>query len=108
MAAFLKKIKRKQRSYEANLVNILKTALFFEGTKKWPENVEIKFVWDYGLPRDFLTEAQTHQILVESGIESIETAIQELKDLDGEALTRELEKIKKQLVDEKKTPNIEL
>ena len=97
MAAFLKKIKRKQRSYEAKLVNILKTALFFEGTKKLPENVEIKFVWDYGLPRDFLTEAQTHQILVESGIESIETAIRELKDLDGEALERELGNIRDQM-----------
>jgi len=108
MAAFLKKIKRKQRSYEAKLVDVLKTALFFEGTKKLPDNVEIKFVWDYGLPRDMLTEAQTHQILVESGIESIETAIRELKDLDGEALVQELERIKSQLVEESQTPNIEL
>jgi len=94
MASFLKKIKRKQRSYEAKLVDILKTALFFEGTKKFPDNTEIKFVWDYGLPRDLLTEAQTHQILVESGIESVETAIRELKDLDGEALVQELARIK--------------
>lgn len=108
MASFLKKIKRKQRSYEAKLVDILKTALFFEGTKKFPDGVEIKFVWDYGLPRDLLAEAQTHQILVESGIESIETAIRELKDLDGEALAQELERIKNQLVEEKQTPDIEL
>ncbi len=108
MTAFLKKIKRKQRSYEAKLMNILKTALFFEGTKKLPENVEINFVWDYGLPRDFLTEAQTHQILVESGIESIETAIRELKDLDGEALAQELERIKNQLMESQKTPQMEL
>jgi hypothetical protein len=70
--------------------------------------VEIKFTWDYGLPRDLLTEAQTHQILVESGIESIETAIRELKDLDGEALAQELERIKNQLVEESKTPDIDL
>lgn len=108
MASFLKKIKRKQRSYEAKLVDILETALFFEGTKKLPDGVEIKFTWDYGLPRDLLTEAQTHQILVESGIESIETAIRELKDLDGEALTQELERIKNQLVEESQTPDIEL
>ena len=108
MAAFLKKIKRKQRSYEAKLVDILKTALFFEGTKKFPDGTDIKFVWDYGLPRDFLTEAQTHQILVESGMESIETAIRELKDLDGEALTQELDRIKNQLSEESQTPNIEL
>ena len=108
MASFLKKIKRKQRSYEAKLVDILKTALFFEGTKKLPEGVEIKFTWDYGLPRDLLTEAQTHQILVESGIESIETAIRELKDLDGEALAQELERIKTQLADSGQNPNIAL
>ena len=107
MAAFLKKIKRKQRSYEAKLVDILKTALFFEGTKKLPDGVDIKFVWDYGLPRDHLTEAQTHQILVESGIESIETAIRELKDLDGEALVQELERIKTQLT-EARAPKITL
>lgn len=108
MAAFLKKIKRKQRSYEAKLMNVLKTALFFEGTKKLPENLEINFVWDYGLPRDLLTEAQTHQILVESGIESIETAIRELKDLDGEALAQELNRIKNQLMESQKTPQMEL
>ena len=96
LASFLKKIKRKQRSYEAKLVDILKTALFFEGTKKWPENLDIDFTWDYGLPRDLFKEAQTHQILVESGIESIETAIREYKGLDGEALQNELEKIEEQ------------
>ncbi len=106
MASFLKKIKRKQRSYEAKLVDILKTALFFEGTKKFPDNTEIKFVWDYGLPRDLLTEAQTHQILVESGIESVETAIRELKDLDGEALAQELARIKSHV--DQKAPAIGL
>lgn len=108
MASFLKKIKRKQRSYEAKLINILKTALFFEGTKKFPDNVGIKFTWDYGLPRDLHTEAQTHQILVESGIESIETAIRELKDLDGEALIQEMDRIKNQLAAKQSTPAIGL
>ncbi len=65
-------------------------------------------MWDYGLPRDLLMQAQTHQILVESGIESIETAIREIKDLDGKALLQELERIKNQLVEENKTPKIEL
>lgn len=106
MASFLKKIKRKQRSYEAKLVDILKTALFFEGTKSFPDETDIKFVWDYGLPRDLLTEAQTHQILVESGIESVETAIREIKDIDGEALTQELARIKTQA--DQKTPSIGL
>lgn len=96
MAAFLKKIKRKQRSYEAKLVDILKTALFFEGAKKFPDNVDISFAWDLGLPRDLFTEAQTHQIMVESGMESKETAIRELKGFDGETLQNELEKIEKQ------------
>lgn len=96
MAAFLKKIKRKQRSYEAKLVDILKTALFFEGAKKFPDNVDISFVWDLGLPRDLFTEAQTHQIMVESGMESKETAIRELKGLEGETLQNELDKIAKQ------------
>lgn len=96
MAAFLKKIKRKQRSYEAKLVDILKTALFFEGAKKFPDNVDISFAWDLGLPRDLFTEAQTHQIMVESGIESKETAIRELKGLEGETLQNELERIAKQ------------
>ncbi len=93
LAAFLKKIKRKQRSYEAKLVDIFKTALFFEGTKKWPEDLDIDFTWDYGLPRDYMKEAQTHQVLVESGIESVETAIREYKGWDGEALQNELDKI---------------
>lgn len=93
LAAFLKRIKRKQRSYEAKLVDIFKTALFFEGTKKWPENLDIDFTWDYGLPRDLLEEAQTHQVLVESGIESVETAIREYKGWDGEALQNELDRI---------------
>jgi hypothetical protein len=96
MAAFLKKIKRKQRSYEAKLVDILKTALFFEGAKKFPDNVDISFAWDLGLPRDLFTEAQTHQIMVESGMESKETAIRELKGFDGETLQNELDKIEKQ------------
>jgi hypothetical protein len=96
MAAFLKKIKRKQRSYEAKLVDILKTALFFEGAKKFPDNVDISFAWDLGLPRDLFTEAQTHQIMVESGMESKETAIRELKGFDGETLKNELDKIEKQ------------
>jgi hypothetical protein len=93
MAAFLKKIKRKQRSYEAKLVDIFKTALFFEGTKKWPEDLDIDFTWDYGLPRDYLKEAQTHQVLVESGIESVETAVREYKGWDGEALQNEMNRI---------------
>ncbi len=96
MASFLKKIKRKQRSYEAKLVDILKTALFFEGAKKFPDNVDISFAWDLGLPRDLFTEAQTHQIMVESGMESKETAIRELKGFDGETLQNELDKIGKQ------------
>ncbi|MBI2550846.1 phage portal protein [Candidatus Uhrbacteria bacterium] len=96
MASFLKKIKRKQRSYEAKLVDILKTALFFEGAKKFPDNVDISFAWDLGLPRDLFTEAQTHQIMVESGMESKETAIRELKGFDGETLQNELDKIEKQ------------
>ena len=96
MAAFLKKIKRKQRSYEAKLVDILKTALFFEGAKKFPDNVDISFSWDLGLPRDLFTEAQTHQIMVESGMESKETAIRELKGFDGQTLQNELDKIEKQ------------
>ncbi|QQR84287.1 phage portal protein [Candidatus Peregrinibacteria bacterium] len=96
MAAFLKKIKRKQRSYEAKLIDILKTALFFEGAKKFPDNVDISFVWDLGLPRDLFSEAQTHQIMVESGMESKETAIRELKGLEGETLQNELDKIAKQ------------
>jgi hypothetical protein len=96
MAAFLKKIKRKQRSYEAKLIDILKTALFFEGAKKFPDNVDISFAWDLGLPRDLFTEAQTHQIMVESGMESKETAIRELKGFDGETLKNELDKIEKQ------------
>lgn len=96
MAAFLKKIKRKQRAYEAKLIDILKTALFFEGAKKFPDSVDITFTWDLGLPRDLFTEAQTHQIMVESGIESKETAIRELKGIDGQTLQNELEKIAKQ------------
>ncbi len=96
MAAFLKKIKRKQRSYEAKLVDILKTALFFEGAKKFPDNVDISFSWDLGLPRDLFTEAQTHQIMVESGMESKETAIRELKGFDGQTLQNEIDKIEKQ------------
>jgi hypothetical protein len=96
MAAFLKKIKRKQRSYEAKLLDILKTALFFEGAKKFPDNVDISFLWDLGLPRDLFTEAQTHQIMIDSGIESTETAMREMKGLDGEALQNELERIAKQ------------
>lgn len=96
MAAFLKKIKRRQRAYEAKLIDILKTALFFEGAKKFPDSVDITFTWDLGLPRDLFTEAQTHQIMVESGIESKETAIRELKGIDGQTLQNELEKIAKQ------------
>ena len=57
-----KKLWGKARGYSEN-------SPFFEGTKKFPDGVDIKFTWDYGLPRDLLTEAQTHQILVESGIE---------------------------------------
>lgn len=96
MAAFLKRIKRKQRAYEAKLVDILKTALVFEGAKKFPDNVQITFAWDLGLPRDIFGEAQAHQIMVESGMESKETAIRELKGFDGETLQEELERIAKQ------------
>ena len=74
----------------------MKTALFFEGSKKFPDNVDISFAWDLGLPRDLFTEAQTHQIMVESGVESKETAIRELKGFDGETLQNELDKIEKQ------------
>lgn len=49
-----------------------------------------------GLPRDLFTEAQTHQIMVESGIESVETAIRELKGFEGDTLQNELERIGKQ------------
>ena len=100
--AFLKRIKRYQKTYNVAIPRMIKTALTLNGVD-FPEDMEIVVEYDEGLPRDKLVDSQYYAESVTAGLMSRKTAVGALQGLEGDALDEEIKEIE---ADEKRAPRI--
>jgi len=91
---FLKRIEEYREAYSDGLEQIIRLALQIEGIDV-PDDMEFKFTFDFGLPRDPQLDGEVWGAAVEQGISSVETAVKNFQQLEGDLLDEEMTRIEK-------------
>ena len=109
MMAPLAKVNRIRMRFDPAIKNALKIVALLEIANGVPEATLIDTVhieWQDGIPIDMLEQAPIETQLYAAGLTSLESSLKRLFSLEGDALTEEVDRIKKEKIENAPPPPV--